>query len=170
LREPGAALAAAHALVVFDGPLPEADERRLERWAPDLHRVTATRVARTLRPLGGGPSASPASLHGRDVGMLCGIARPLSFRRTLEALGARVVAERSFPDHHRYRPTDLRGLGNVVPRWVTTEKDAVKLDPDWVPGAEILVLGSGLRVSDADSFLSWLEEALATRGQASGAE
>ena len=47
-----------------------------------------------------------------------------------------VVAERTFRDHHRYRPRDLEGLAGQAPLWVTTEKDAVKLLP----------LGRGVRV------------------------
>lgn len=165
LREPIASVGCAHALVTVDGPLPAADEERLARVAPAIQRVAATRAPRSLRPLGGGTARSPQSLQGWDVGMLCGIARPSSFRRSLESLGARVVAERTFPDHHRYGPGDLRTLGRATSVWVTTEKDAVKLDRTWVPDADVWVLGSGLHVPEADAFLGWLEEALAVRGQ-----
>ena len=164
LREPLGAIAQAHALVLVDGPLAAADEERLARVAPQLRRVSAVRAPGALRPLGGGHARPPQSLRGADVGMLCGIARPASFRRTLEALGARVVAERAFPDHHRYRASDLRDLGPRATRWITTEKDAVKLDASWARDAEVEVLGSGLQVADASSFLDWLEETLAVAG------
>jgi len=168
LREPIATLSRAHALVTVDGPLPAQDEERLARVAPAIQRVAATRSPRSLRPLGGGPPRQPRDLQGRDVGMLCGIARPASFRRTLESLGARVVAERTYPDHHRYRAGDLRSLGAAHGVWVTTEKDAVKLDEAWLSNTELWVLGSGLRVAGGDAFLDWLEAELVIGGASSG--
>jgi Tetraacyldisaccharide-1-P 4'-kinase len=85
-------------------------------------------------------------------------------RRSVEALGATVVAERSFPDHHRYRERDLRDL-DAAPLWITTEKDALKILPRWAHGADLRVLASGLEVEAGDAFVDWLEGALrAKRG------
>jgi tetraacyldisaccharide 4'-kinase len=139
LREPLSALARADAIVVVDGPLAAADEARLAARAPAARRFAVRRVPVGLRPLAGGASEPAGSLRGREVGMLCGIARPSSLRRTLASLGARVVAERLFEDHHRFRPRDLAGLGSERP-WVVTEKDAVKIDPRWAAGSDLRVL------------------------------
>ena len=103
-------------------------------------------------------SFGAAALQGRRVLLLCALARPDGFRRTLAALGADVAAERVFRDHHAYqeeeieealRAADAAGCEAVA----TTEKDAVRLpprtarDPRWrvvrirsriVSGAEIL--------------------------------
>jgi tetraacyldisaccharide 4'-kinase len=158
LREPAGALRHADCVVVVDPPLPAADEARLRRFAPAARRATARRVPRALRSLRDGTGAPPAWLAGREVGALCGIARPGSLRRTLEALGAHVVAERSFPDHHRYRPADLVGLAAAAPCWVTTEKDAGKILPAWLePGADLRVLAISLAVDDEGALLDWLE-------------
>jgi tetraacyldisaccharide 4'-kinase len=156
LREPPAALRFAHAIAVFDGPLPAADDARVDALAPGAPRFALRRVPRALRRLGdptseagtpGSPlresdpgEALPSALAGREVGLLSGLARPASFRRTVEALGARVVAERRFPDHHAYRAGDLAGLAAAAPLWLTTEKDAVKLEPAWAGGAQLRVL------------------------------
>ncbi|MGC3996063.1 MAG: tetraacyldisaccharide 4'-kinase [Anaeromyxobacter sp.] len=72
------------------------------------------------------------ALRGRAVALLSGIARPAAFRRTVEALGARVVDERRFGDHHRFTDRELRGAlsGAGAELVVTTEKDAVRLPPD----------------------------------------
>jgi tetraacyldisaccharide 4'-kinase len=91
--------------------------------------------------------------------MLCGIARPASLRRTLEALGATVVAERNFPDHHRYTERDLRNL-DAARLWITTEKDALKILPRWTHGADLRVLASGLEVEAPDALVDWLERTL----------
>jgi tetraacyldisaccharide 4'-kinase len=144
LREPLAALAAAGAIVVMDGPLPPADEARLAEHAPRALRFAARRVPRSVRRLGGEGSAPADSIRGRELGLLAGIARPQGFRTTVEALGARVVAERTFPDHHAFASGDLGGLAREAPAWITTEKDAVKLDPAWAGPVELLVLRIGV--------------------------
>jgi tetraacyldisaccharide 4'-kinase len=151
LREPPGALAAAGAIVVMDGPLSATDEARVAALAPRAARFAARRVPCGVRRLGGAGTDPPEALRGREVGLLAGIARPAGFRSTLEALGARITAERTFPDHHPFAPSDLAGLAGEAAVWVTTEKDAVKLDPAWAGTAEVLVLGIGI---DAPSALA----------------
>jgi tetraacyldisaccharide 4'-kinase len=62
---------------------------------------------------------------------MAGIGRPEKFFETLYAMGARVVARRSFADHHRYTAAELdevladAGRQNALP--VTTTKDWVRL-------------------------------------------
>ncbi len=72
------------------------------------------------------------ALRGLRVLVLSGLARPASFRRTVESLGAAVGAERVYPDHHVFGEAELdeafaaaRGAGcDAV---VTSEKDAVRI-------------------------------------------
>ncbi|MEE9607711.1 MAG: tetraacyldisaccharide 4'-kinase [Myxococcota bacterium] len=160
LREPPAALRRADAVGVVDGPLAPGDAERLERHSPAAQRFDARRVPLALRPLAGGPGMALDTLEGADVGLLAGLAGPASFRRTLEGLGARVVAELTFRDHHRYRERDLRDLGRRARLWVTTEKDAVKILPSWVRGAELLVLSIVLEVEAPERFIDWVEARL----------
>ena len=73
-------------------------------------------------------------LRGRRVLLLCALARPDGFRRTLAALGAAVTAERVFRDHHRFTGAELEETLRAASRAgcdavVTTEKDAVRLPP-----------------------------------------
>jgi tetraacyldisaccharide 4'-kinase len=159
LREPVSALARADAVVVMDGPLPGADEARLAKLAPAAARFAARRAPRALRSLRSGAREPALALRGLEVGMLCGIARPASFRRTLAALGARVVAERVLPDHHAYRAADLAALGARAPIWVTTEKDAVKLERDWAPDADLRVLE--LAVEGGEGLVDYVRARLA---------
>jgi tetraacyldisaccharide 4'-kinase len=157
LREPANALRQAHAIVVVDGPLPAADAASVGRVATGAHRFEARRVPLRLRPLRGGVGASPEVLQGTEVGLLAAVAYPAGFRRTLESLGARVVAERTFRDHHRYRERDLRGLAAKAPLWVTTEKDAVKILPSWTGTADVRVLRIDLEVAEPERLLSWVD-------------
>jgi len=75
-----------------------------------------------------------AELAGSRVGLLTGVARPGSVRRTVEGLGAHVVQEFVFPDHHRFTEREVADALGATSRagashLVTTEKDAVRLPP-----------------------------------------
>jgi tetraacyldisaccharide 4'-kinase len=99
------------------------------------HDVTA------IETLGGSPWAAPPAIDVRAAGgglagarviALASVGNPGAFTHTLRALGAEVVDEWVFPDHYRYRASDLARLlasETVPPHDVvaTTEKDAVKL-------------------------------------------
>ena len=160
LREPLSALAYAHAVGVVDGPLPAGDAVLIQRFSPLAYRFAARRRPLEVRRLEGGAGISPASLEGSEVGLLAGLGQPTSLRRTIESLGARVVAERRFRDHHRYRPRDLAGLARAAPLWITTEKDALKIVPAWAGRADIRVLAIEIEVAEAPAFLDWIETRL----------
>jgi tetraacyldisaccharide 4'-kinase len=72
--------------------------------------------------------------------IFAGIANFESFRRSVEAIGVKVLAAYQYPDHHDYTQEELAGLhdvavgleANVI---LTTEKDAVKLVGRWTDGA-----------------------------------
>lgn len=160
LREPPAALRGAACVGVVDGPLSEAHEARVAELAPDAFRFTARRRPVSLRPLSGGPREAPSVLRGVELGVVSGLARPDALRVSLETLGARVVAERRFRDHHVYRPSDVAGLADAAPLWVTSEKDAVKIPASWTAPADVRVLSIELDVDASDSFLDWLETRL----------
>ena len=160
LREAVGGLRRADAIGVIDGPLPPEDEQALERLAPRAFRFAGRRRPATLRPLEGGSVLAPDALAGSEVGLLAALAQPESFRRTLESLGVRVAAERVFRDHHAYRQSDLAGLADEAPVWVTTEKDAVKILPTWVGRAEVHVLSIDLDVEAGGELLDWVESRL----------
>ena len=170
LRECPEALSRAHAVGVLDGPLGDTDRDRVTRLAPDAFRFRGRRRPRGVRSLqasGRVPveESSLETLRGARVGMLAAIARPASFRATLESLGAEVVAERLFRDHHVYRPRDLRGLARQVPIWFTTQKDAIKILPTWLRGADLRVLVLDLELEDPEGLLDWLEARLPSPAQ-----
>lgn len=139
LREPVAALARAHALVFTravpaDAPPPGA--ARLPVEVPQF-RVGVRKLG--VRPLAGGERFPLEVLRGARVGLLAAIARPDRLARELGELGAVVVEQRVFRDHHRYRRDDLAGLDPGL-RWITTAKDAVKLEVAWDEAGVVSVL------------------------------
>ena len=123
LREPLAAgLARADAVVLM---LPA------DLAEPDLELVAAVSgrpvlIAR-LQPL-----APPST--GPQFGF-AGIAKPWRFEAALKAAGCEVVDFAGLPDHAPYSPDRLRFLAERARAYgagmITTEKDWVRLPPDW---------------------------------------
>ena len=160
LREPVAALRFADAIGVVGGALADEDEALVARLAPRAFRFTALRRATSLRPLGGGERLPLSSLRGREVGLLAGIARPASLRESVSALGALIVGERVFADHHVYRPADVSDLVAHAALWITTEKDALKIPRSWVGRAQVWSLAITFAVTDPPALLDWMEARL----------
>ena len=167
LREPLATLSRARVIGVIDGPADASTEAWLTQGSPSAFRFDAFRQATKLRSLAGNEQRSLASLQDQEIGIVSGLARPQSLRRSLESLGAKVVAERVFADHHHYREKDLRHLERDAPLWVTSEKDALKIMPSWVGQVPFWVLQITLRVNQEHDFLDWLELELRAGSQGS---
>ncbi|GEP09123.1 tetraacyldisaccharide 4'-kinase [Methylobacterium gnaphalii] len=74
-------------------------------------------------------------LAGRPVFAFAGIGRPQKFFETLRSVGAILVGTRVFGDHHRFTESELDALAESAERvgatLVTTEKDAVRLPPNF---------------------------------------
>jgi tetraacyldisaccharide 4'-kinase len=166
LREPVRALARAHAVGILDGPLSPRDEQLLEGNSISPFRFRIRRRPSRVRPIAGsgapdgGRGEPPAWLAGARVGMLAALGQPDAFERTLEALGATVIARRTFRDHHRYRARDLRDLEREAALWVTSEKDAVKILPAWARRIDLRVLTLELDVDDGKGLVDWVEQKL----------
>jgi tetraacyldisaccharide 4'-kinase len=72
-----------------------------------------------------------STFSGRKIVAFAGIARPEKFFATLRALGADLVDQISFEDHHRFTPSEIARLNakarNAGAMLVTTEKDYIRL-------------------------------------------
>jgi tetraacyldisaccharide 4'-kinase len=168
LREPLGALARADALVLSRVDQVSREERfgllaELQRRVPGTallegtHRPSHLWAGGDSGEKGDMPPRLPlAELSGRSVELVSAIGNPEAFERTVEALGARVESHRVFPDHHRYRPADLEGLGRAGRALVTTEKDAVKLPP----ALEFFALAVEFRLESGEAVLEALLDAL----------
>jgi tetraacyldisaccharide 4'-kinase len=153
LREGPGALARARALLVVDG---ETDAVRdvpsgLPIFRGRLRPAALTRAGAARVPV------DLATLAGRSVTAVAGIARPERFVATLRELGAVVDGVVRFPDHHAYTARDVAEIaaaagGRMV---VTTEKDVVKLER--LPGTEsFTALQVTLEVENADALVTLL--------------
>ena len=106
-------------------------------------------------------------LRGRRVLAFAGIGRPQKFFDSLTAIGAEIVAQRAFADHHPYRPDEIAALRAEAARLgaalVTTEKDRVRLDAAAAEGIEVLSVTLAWEETGA---LETLLNGLADHGQA----
>ncbi len=133
LREPPSSLARAD-LVILTRVRDVQQARQLETMIRRYTRVPviATRFKPTAIQLESGGQLATA--RGRRVAMLCGIANPAQFRKTLELLHADIILERLLPDHMALNPKELtlfaeeaRSAGADL--ILCTAKDRVKLNP-----------------------------------------
>lgn len=127
-----------------------------EPWAATLRRVQAAvvlgddphdlagrlrerRAQQGLAPIPIEPAhlapSQPDKVQGKRLVAFAGIGDPARFFRALQQAGAEVVAQHPLPDHHPYRDGEIAGLQAkaqaVGARLITTEKDHVRLSPDW---------------------------------------
>jgi len=157
LREPVANLSRGTYIIVTkcDGPVPPELEAEIRR-----HNRKAEIIACAHRPREfvevDGPARFPLEhVRGRRVMAFSGIATPERFEATLRELGADLVANRRFLDHHAFAEEDLDEILERAQRAkaefiVTTEKDAVRLQSGFRPSIPLLyvrldvdVLGGG---------------------------
>jgi tetraacyldisaccharide 4'-kinase len=79
--------------------------------------------------------ADPLPWHGKRVFAFAGIGRPAKFFDTLRSVDATVAGAAPFPDHHSFSKAELTALRRDAERneavLVTTEKDWVRLPPEW---------------------------------------
>jgi tetraacyldisaccharide 4'-kinase len=104
-------------------------------------------------------------LINRRVVAVSGIGRPESFVKTLTKLGAQVVGQMRFPDHHWYTETDCQRAQQQAERLqaelIMTTKDAVRFgqcDKTKLPGC-ILEVGFEF-LTPTNGFLPYLQKRL----------
>lgn len=140
LREPPGRLRRAHALIVTHAERVTPTQLRntvshLRKFAPPGVPVFTCRLTpQRFTPVDGGADIALAALRGERVFLTSAIAANDAFASTARSLGLRVTGHRSFPDHFQYDRSTQESLAAEAERLgarclVTTEKDAVKLDP-----------------------------------------
>ncbi|MFH2012915.1 MAG: tetraacyldisaccharide 4'-kinase [Pseudomonadota bacterium] len=98
-------------------------------------------------------------LKGKRVLAFSGIANPEYFASSLKELGAFVVEELIFPDHHWYSSTDHKKIEEIsgeINFVVTTEKDMVKLDNSFLNNVKIFALSIELHLDKEEEFKDFL--------------
>jgi len=102
-----------------------------------------------------------ASVSGRRVLAVTGIAAPASFYNILREWDAVVTEILEFPDHHSYTQADwqrISQLGQKCDLIVTTEKDMVKLERFPFAAGRLFALRVEMRVEPSTPFLEAIEQ------------
>jgi len=142
LREPVKHLARASYvfLTKSDGePNPEL-EALIRQHKPGTEFIECTHQPKYAQAVFSGERRELDWLKGKRVAAFSGIATPESFENFLTGLGARIVFNRRFLDHHRFTPWEIEHYFDQaneaqVDLVITTEKDAVRVQREWIPEA-----------------------------------
>jgi tetraacyldisaccharide 4'-kinase len=111
-----------------------------------------------LRARGTAREGPVTEIRGKRVLAVSGIANPGSFHRTLSDLGALLVGDLVFRDHHPFDAEDRRRMAEAARRegaeWiVTTEKDAVRLEAGLLEGFPVVAVGVDLEIVEGAGAL-----------------
>lgn len=133
-----------------------ADEHSVRALLPPEKPVWTAKICAALQ--------APISSHQPYLAF-AGLGNPKRFFDFMRCdLNLRIVETRAFPDHHHYQNDDLRALTTraqtLGARLITTEKDAVRLPPDFVQ--EITVLPIALHFDEGDTLASFIKQRLAS--------
>jgi tetraacyldisaccharide 4'-kinase len=109
-------------------------EAMINRFNPEAEIIECAHKPKYLQRLDNGERLPLSALAGRRIGAFSGIAAPESFEAFLRETGAKLDYTRRFLDHHRFTSDDLESVfadavRAKVEMLITTEKDAVRLDP-----------------------------------------
>jgi tetraacyldisaccharide 4'-kinase len=109
-------------------------EAMIRRFNPEAEIIECAHKPQYLQRLDGDERLPLAALKGRRIGAFSGIAAPESFEAFLRATGATLASTRRFLDHHRFTAEEIEEVFTAARTagaelLVTTEKDAVRLDP-----------------------------------------
>jgi tetraacyldisaccharide 4'-kinase len=153
LREPLSALKRADAFVIIgiSEPLGSNVKEFLSLLAnlyPDKPIFTGTyQSEKTLIKIYNGKNNTISQADACKIPLyaFCGIARPESFRKTLEITGIKLMGFQAYGDHHAYSADDIQLLlhnakNTGAEGLITTEKDLVKLRHIFPPGFPLLIL------------------------------
>lgn len=132
LREPPSHLSRAHVIMITKSNGKTAMLREiLRKYNPNALIVESVHQPLYLEEVYSGDKRSLEILKGKKVASVCGIARPESFEKTIQELGAELVYSKRFADHHRYTQQEIlnvinRGKIRGAELIITTQKDAVR--------------------------------------------
>ncbi len=156
-REPQDQIRKAGVILINKGELSDGAQS-LASGIPSFHvRYRPTFLYNMKRDLIG----SHAFLKGKKVAAFAGLGDNRSFFELLRELGAQIVREVEFADHHAYTLTDIKSLATAenADLLVTTEKDAVKLERLELP-EELYYLAVEAVVEREEEFLRFIVKRL----------
>lgn len=179
LREPPAQLQRADAILLTraDFTSPQQLERTREivrRWT-DAPIWTSLHAPASVRDETSGEVLPLKVLSGADVATISALADNTSFIATLKSCGCSIGTRLMKRDHHRWNEREVRDFARTASLFldsklnstgaiVTTEKDAVKMQPQWTAPSPLWSLVIQLKVNNGDSLIALMEDKIARVG------
>lgn len=125
-------------LTKSDGSGPGEIASVIERYKPECEIIECTHKPQFLQECFSQNRLPLNAMNSLPVAAFSGIAVPESFEGFLQRYGAKIVFNRRFIDHHRFNQFELERIYNQAraagaSMIVTTEKDAVRVLPEWRP-------------------------------------
>ncbi|SNZ08662.1 lipid-A-disaccharide kinase [Persephonella hydrogeniphila] len=97
------------------------------------------------------------TLSGKNIGVFSGLGNNPQFFNTVEKLskkiGFKITEKNSYPDHYDYSQLQL---SNNPDLWLTTEKDIIKIRPEYIKKYRIMALKYTLKLDE--DFINYLEK------------
>ena len=136
LREPIEHLRRASYIFITksDGEGVDALRKRIRAYNPHADVIECTHKPHYLKTIDDREEAPLSWMEGKKVAALSGIAVPESFEAFLVRFGAEIRYAERYLDHHRFSSRELkdfldRAEAAGAEAVITTEKDAVRIDP-----------------------------------------
>jgi len=130
----------------------------LSRYRSEGEWIECAHRPKYLKAVSGEGELPLEALRGKRIGALSGIATPESFEDFLLELGVEELVRFRFLDHHRFTIRELERISEQVEEagldmMLTTEKDAVRVEPDFKPPIPFYFLRVEIHLlSGADNF------------------
>lgn len=123
----------------------------IRSFRPDIDLIECRHAPQYLRRVGDEAEQPLEFLREKKVLAFSAIAVPESFEDFVADLGAHIVHRERFIDHHRFSNRELDGILESADRHgaeiiVTTEKDAVRLPPDWKTTHDVYYLRVEIKI------------------------
>ena len=162
LREPVSGLRRADIVIVTRAELVD-ESCRTDIWeVVEANNNVCAKIELSFTPVGlvdkAGHQHAVENSGEEGVLAFCGIGNPEGFRKTLASAEIPIRELIAFPDHHHYDQSDLQQLTESAEKsdakaLVTTVKDLVKIEADWIGEVPVVALNIEARVTSGEASL-----------------
>jgi tetraacyldisaccharide 4'-kinase len=154
LREPRAALKRADLIVITRSNHAPAVESVVRRHSEAPIFYARTTLASVYSP--SNPQLAASEARSRKLFAFCGVGNPAAFIADLRDWGFQIAGHKSFPDHHRYTPSDIAAVEKQAREagaagLICTEKDRFNLE-DAQPSMNLWVCSISMHIDREDDF------------------
>jgi len=168
LREPKSAISRADVIVITRSRHAPAIEAAIRRESRTPIFYAGVRLDSVMPWRSTNAEREIADMQREKLFAFCGIGNPPAFVANLREWGFQIVAERFFPDHHRYTPEDIQVIESEArsagaDALVCTEKDTFNLANARFQSFEVFYCRISLQLDRAEEFWNAIAATIATR-------